>query len=155
MKKRIAFPLLLLLLGPARLDTASSLQGGVSANEETVRSLDDQERKEVLNRNYPALEQLWCDQFTVNSPANKVVIGKRNVLATVQKSAQYSSFERTIEFLRIDGDIAIVMGAETVQPIGDAPLAGQTVHRRFTHIWKKNGETWCAIARHANVVSAR
>ena len=156
MKKRIAFPLLLLLLvGSVRSDRATSPQAGVSANEETVRSLDDQERKAVLDRNYAALEHLWCDQFTVNSPANNVVIGRRNVLAAVQRSANYSSFGRRIEFIRIDGDIAIVMGAETVQPIGDAPLAGKTVERRFTNIWKKDGETWCAIARHANVVSSR
>jgi hypothetical protein len=47
------------------------------------------------------------------------------------------------------------MGAEIVQPIGDAALAGKTVQRRFTNIWKKDGNTWCAIARHANVVSAQ
>lgn len=154
MKERIAFPLLLLLLGSIGLDRAISAQGGASANEETVRLLDDQERKAVLDRNYAALEHLWCAQFTVNSPESKVVIGKGNVLAAVQKFAQYSSFDRRIEFIRIDGNIAIVMGAETVQPIGDAPLAGKTVERRFTNIWKRDGETWCAIARHANVVSS-
>jgi len=151
MKKRIAFPLLLLLLGSIGSDTATPLQGGVSADEETVRSLDDQQREAVLNRDYAALEHLWCDQFTVNAPNNQVVIGKRDVLAVVQRVAQYTSFERKIEFLRVDGNLAIVMGAETVQPIGDVPLAGQTVERRFTNIWKKDGETWCAIARHANV----
>jgi ketosteroid isomerase-like protein len=155
MKQRIALPLLLLLLVSIGLDIATSAQGGASANEETVRLLDDQERKAVLDRNYAALEHLWCDQLTVNSPANNVVIGKRDVLARVQKSANYSSFERRIEFIRIDGNMAIVMGAETVQPIGDAPLAGKTVQRRFTNIWKKDGETWCVIARHANVVSSR
>jgi len=155
MKKRIACPLLLLvLLGSVRLDSATSQEGGTSAKEEKVRTLDDQERKAVLDRNYTALEHLWCDQLTVNSPANNVVIGRRD-LARIQKSANYSSFERKIEFIRIDGDIAIVMGAETVQPVGDAPLAGKTVQRRFTNIWKKDGQTWCAIARHANVVSAQ
>jgi hypothetical protein len=84
-----------------------------------------------------------------------VVIGRHDVLARVQKSGVYSSFERKIEFIRIDGNFAIIMGAESVQPIGDAPLAGKTVQRRFTNIWKKDGNTWCAIARHANVVSAQ
>jgi hypothetical protein len=35
------------------------------------------------------------------------------------------------------------------------PLAGKKVQRRFTNIWKKDGNTWCAIVRHANVVSAQ
>jgi len=153
MKNRIAIPLLLLLFS-VRSDGATP-ESGTAASEETIRALDDHERKAVLDRNYAALERLWCDQFTVNSPGNKVVVGRSDVLAQVQKSANYSSFERKVEFIRIDGDIAIVMGAETVQPTGNVPLAGKTVERRFTNIWKKNGQTWCAIARHANVVSAR
>ena len=155
MKKRVTFVLLVLFLGPIGSDRATSALGGAPADEETVRSLDDQERKAVLDRNYAPLEHLWCEQLTVNSPANNVVIGRQDVLARVQKSAVYSSFERKIEFIRIDGNFAIIMGAETVQPIGDAPLAGKTVQRRFTNIWKKDGNTWCAIARHANVVSAQ
>ena len=147
--------MLALFLCPIGLDRTTSAPGSTSTDEETVRSLDDQERKAVLDRNYTPLEHLWCEQLTVNSPANNVVIGRHDVLARVQKSAVYSSFERKIEFVRIDGDIAIVMGAETVQPTGNVPLAGKTVERRFTNIWKKDGQTWCAIARHANVVSAR
>ena len=121
MKKGATFVLLLLFLGPIGSDRATSALGGAPADEETVRSLDDQERKAVLDRNYAPLEHLWCEQLTVNSPANNVVIGRHDVLATVQKSAVYSSFERKIEFIRIDGNFAIIMGAETVQPIGDAP----------------------------------
>ena len=123
MKKGATFVLLLLFLGPIGSDRATSALGGAPADEETVRSLDDQERKAVLDRNYAPLEHLWCEQLTVNSPANNVVIGRHDVLATVQKSAVYSSFERKIEFIRIDGNFAVIMGAETVQPIGDAPLA--------------------------------
>jgi ketosteroid isomerase-like protein len=47
------------------------------------------------------------------------------------------------------------MGAETVRPIGEAPLAGQTVERRLTNIWKKEAGTWRMIARHANVSPPR
>src|SRR5215469_10521638 len=107
MKRRSAFPLLLLLMGSVLSDSATSQEGGISAEEGTVRRLEDQERTAVLDRNYAALEHLWCDQFTVNSPANNVAIGRRDALARVQKSANYSSFERKIELIRIDGDIAI------------------------------------------------
>ncbi len=121
MKKGATFVLLLLFLSPIGSDRAISALGSAPADEETVRSLDDQERKAVLDRNYAPLEHLWCEQLTVNSPANNVVIGRHDVLARVQKSAVYSSFERKIEFIRIDGNFAIIMGAETVQPIGDSP----------------------------------
>ncbi|HZF26258.1 MAG TPA: hypothetical protein VEZ88_08340 [Steroidobacteraceae bacterium] len=38
------------------------------------------------------------------------------------------------------------------EPVGDAPMTGQTVHHRFTNIWKKESGTWRLLARHANNV---
>ena len=66
---------------------------------------------------------------------------------------RYAAFERQIEAIRFSADIAIVMGAESVEPVGDTPHAGETVRRRFTNIWKKQGATWHMIARHANVIA--
>jgi uncharacterized protein DUF4440 len=123
------------------------------SDEATVRSLDDQERTAALKRDVPTLERLWSDQFTVNAPNNELLIGKPAVLDWVHRGViNFSSFERTIEFIRVDGDLAIIMGAEAVRPIGGAPFAGQTVRRRFTNIWRKEGRTWRMIARHANVI---
>jgi ketosteroid isomerase-like protein len=51
--------------------------------------------------------------------------------------------------------MAIIMGAETLQPIGDAPRAGQTVQRRFTNIWRREAGSWRLVARHANVIAPR
>lgn len=131
------------------------------SDEAAVRALDDQERIAALNRDVPALERLWSDQFTVNAPNNQVVIGKRAVLETFVGSGviNFSSFERQIEFIRVDGDFAFIMGAETVRPISDAPaaglVAGQAIQRRFTNIWKKEAGTWRLFARHATVMPRR
>jgi ketosteroid isomerase-like protein len=116
--------------------------------------LDDQMRVAVLKQDQPALERLLSDEFTVNAPSSQVVVGRRAVLALIQRSPR-ESFERKIEYIRIDGDFGIIMGAEAVQPTGDAPLAGQTAQRRFTNIWKKEAGTWRMIARHANVITTR
>jgi hypothetical protein len=71
----------------------------------------------------------------------------------------YSSFERKIEFIRVDGDFATIMGLETVRPMSDVPAsglkAGQLIQRRFTSIWKREGETWRLFIRHANVIPPR
>lgn len=153
MRTRIALSFILLL--GAGVWTGARTQQSLS-DEDTVRSLDDQERAAVLKRDLPALSRLWSDQFTVNAPSNQVTVGKRAVLDLVRGGViHYSSFERSVEFIRVDGDIGIIMGVEVVRPIGDAPLAGQTVRRRFTNIWKKEKGAWCMIARHANVISPR
>jgi ketosteroid isomerase-like protein len=131
------------------------------SNEDLIRSFDDQERVAALNRDVPALERLWSDQFVVNAPNNQVVVGRHQNLDTFVRGGviNFSSFERTIEFMRVDGAFAVLMGLETVVPRTDVPsaglVAGQTVRRRFTNIWKKEGDTWRLYWRHANVMAPR
>lgn len=130
-------------------------------DEVTVRLLDDQERIAALERDIPALERLWSDDFAVNAPNNEVVVGRRAVLDSFVRAGvmNFSRFDRQVEFLRTDGAYVIVMGVETVQPISDARgaglVAGQTIERRFTNIWKNEAGTWRLFARHANVIPNR
>ncbi|MGK2963021.1 MAG: nuclear transport factor 2 family protein [Gemmatimonadaceae bacterium] len=153
MSYRIASPLLVLLLGCATAPAnrpAVDLPGAEAA----IRSLEDQERLAVLSRDAQALQGLWSERFMVNAPINQVAPNRGIVLQLLQQGLiHYSSFERRIEQIRFDGDFAIVMGGETVQPAGNAPLAGQTVQRRFTHMWKHEQGEWRLIARHANNVN--
>jgi len=83
-----------------------------------------------------------------------VVVGKRAVLDTFVRAGvvNFSMFERQIEFIRADGSFVIIMGLETVQPIGDA---GRIIKRRFTNVWKNEAGTWRLFARHANVIPNR
>ena len=131
------------------------------SNDELVRSLDDQERAAALNRDVPALERLWSDEFVVNAPNNQVVVGRQQNLDKFVRGGviNFSSFERTIEFMRVDGNFGVLMGLETVVPRTDVPsaglVAGQIIRRRFTNIWKKEGNTWRLYWRHANVMTPR
>ena len=149
----------LLLLAAVIEASDGGQESRTAADEKTVRSLDDQEREAVLKRDRTAMERLWSDEFFVNAPNNELLIGKAAVLAWVDRGIiNFSSFERQVELVRIDGDVAIIMGSETVTPIGDAPMAGlragQPLKRRFSNIWKRNAGTWRLYARHANVVCA-
>ena len=131
------------------------------ADEQAVRALDDQERLAALNRDIPSLERLWSEHFTVNAPNNQVVVGRQRNLDIFVRGGiiNFSSFERTIEFIAIDEPFAVIMGLETVVPRSDAPsaglVAGQPVRRRFSNIWKREGSTWRLYWRHANVLAAR
>jgi hypothetical protein len=155
MKRAIAFPLLLLLSACASAQRSTELDGPTASNDErTIRTLEERGRLGVLNRDYEELERVWSEHLMVNAPTNRVAPNRGFVLDLIRQGLiQHSSFEARIEYLRVDGDVAIVMGAETVQPTGNTPLAGQTVERRFTHIWKRDGGTWLLVARHANNVT--
>jgi ketosteroid isomerase-like protein len=157
MRARISFAMLLLLVA---FTSATARAQSVSA-EQAVRAQDDRERVAALNRDVSALEVLWSEQFTVNAPNNQVVVGRQENLDTFVRGGiiNFSSFERAIEFVRVDGDFAVIMGLETVVPRTDAPsaglVAGQVIRRRFTNIWKKEGDTWRLYWRHANVIASR
>ena len=122
--------------------------------EDVIRQLEEQERQAVLQQDFAALERLWAEEFIVNNPQNQISPSRDAVLALVQRGLiRYAAFERRIESIRFNTDIAIVMGAETVEPVGDAPRAGGKVERRFTNIWRRHETTWRMIARHANVIA--
>ena len=122
-----------------------------SHSERLVRDLDDQERVAVMKADVKVLERLWSEQLIVNAPNNKVVIGRAGLLDALAGAGvvPFSSFERTIEFARVDGDDVFLMGSETVRHTdSDRPI-----RRRFTHVWKNEMGTWRLYARHANNIT--
>ena len=122
--------------------------------EDVIRQLEEEERQAVLQQDVATLERLWSEEFIVNNPQNQISKSRSDVLARVKQGLiRYAAFERRIESIRFNADIAIVMGAETVEPVGDAPRAGGIVERRFTNVWRKHNDTWHMIARHANVIA--
>jgi len=155
MGRRCLKPLGMLLLASLPAVTTES-QAPVSADEKTIRALEEQERLAVLNEDIAALERLWSEQFIVNNPQNEVSPDRGAVLDRVRRGLiRYSTFERRIEAIRFDRDIAIVMGSETVVPKAAAAGSPPSVQRRFTNIWRKTGDTWRVVARHANVIATK
>ena len=133
---------------------AAQSEEGLAAKEKTIRSLEEQERTAVLNEDIPALERLWSEQLIVNNPQNEVSADRSVVLDRVKRGLiRYSQFERRIEVIRFNGDLAIVMGSETIVRKGDTASAPPAVQRRFTNIWRESGSTWRMVARHANVIA--
>lgn len=154
MNRRMTRPFLSLLFVGSLMLPAHSQQSS-SADEQAIRSLEEQERIAVLNGDIATMERLWSERFIVNNPMGSVSPDRDVVLERVKRGLiRYSKFERQIEAIRIDGDVAIVMGAETVVAQAPAGAAAPPVQRRYTNIWKRSGTTWRMIARHANVATA-
>jgi len=62
------------------------------------------------------------------------------------------SMERTVERVTPFGDIMISMGVEQYVS-KNGPTAGILRTQRFTNVWRREGETWRKIARHAHVLA--
>ena len=117
--------------------------------EQDVLAREEQNRAAFLAADLAALDQLWTDDFAVNSPHN-VVGDKRRTLALLESGRiRHTALTAEVEHMASHGDVAIVMGRERVT---NAPEDG-IIHRRFTNLWRLEGGTWRCFARHANVVS--
>lgn len=103
--------------------------------EAEIRSLENLERESVLKTDSTVLfDRIWSPKMIINTPGNVVgtVEGTKELLR--RGGLKYLSFERNIEKITFNDDLAIVMGGEVLKPQGTQPNSGKTVYRRFTHI---------------------
>ena len=105
---------------------------------------------------FDAMATVFAPDLVVNSPVNMVVT-RDNVLARMRggQIAYEATFTRTIDFVGVRGDAVVVMGEEVVVPVGDAPAAGKTVHRRFTDVWRMYDSAWKLAIRQATITSTQ
>ena len=149
MNKRLidGFTMLFLILLPCGVTLAQS------EKETLLRNLEDKEREAVLNSDSAALyDKLWSPALVLNTPANRVgtVDGTKMQLRTGK--LKYQSFERSIEKVTFNGDLAIVMGEEKIKPQGQQEYAGKIVIRRFTNVWRYADKSWSMIVRQATII---
>ena len=120
--------------------------------EAEIRKLEQREVQAVLAKDTITLKTIWDKDYIVNNPENKIVLAQPNSVNRPVLQNQRTSFTRVAEQILVNGDVVISMGNETLVPVGNIADAGQTVKRRYTHIWMKKGERWQLIARHANKI---
>jgi hypothetical protein len=124
-----------------------------STVEADIRNLEQLECKAALGKDTAMLRKLWSHDYTVNSPANRVVKGGRNTLdRPVITQADNESFTRVVEYVLIKEDCAVTMGNEVVVPRSTNGAPSVPIKRRYTNIWKREKGQWKMFARHANVI---
>ncbi len=88
----------------------------------------------------------------VNTPANVVGTVEGTKAHLRSGDLNYLSFERNIEKITFNDNVAVVMGGEIIKPQGQQANAGKTVTRRFTHVWLYKNNQWSIIARQATII---
>jgi hypothetical protein len=121
--------------------------------EAEIRRLEDLERTSVLKSDSAVLyNKIWAATMIVNTPANVVGTVEGTKAHLRSGGLSYLSFERTIEKIAFNDNVAIVMGGEVIKPQKAQPNAGKTVTRRFTHVWLNKNNSWSIIARQATII---
>lgn len=121
--------------------------------ESEIRRLETLERESVLKGDsLPLFDKIWSPKMIVNTPANVVGTVEGTKAHFRSGDLHYLSFERNIEKISFNDNIAIVMGGEVIKPQGKQMNAGKVVTRRFTHVWQYANHNWSLIARQATII---
>lgn len=121
--------------------------------EAEIRQLENFERESALKGDSAKLfDKIWSSNMIVNTPANLVGTVEGTKAQLRSGNLNYLSFERSIEKITFNDNVAIVMGGEIIKPQGHQVNAGKTVSRRFTHVWLYKNNQWSIIARQATII---
>lgn len=147
---RPRFPFLTFTLGLVLATAHASAQ---DPRESEIRRMENLERTSVLKGDTAALfDKIWSPNLVVNTPANVVGTVEGTKAHLRAGDLNYLSFERNIEMITFNDNVAIVMGGEVIRPQGKQLNAGKTVTRRFTHVWLFRNNAWSMIARQATII---
>lgn len=154
---RLAFPeaavlLLLLVTSPSSAAQAHAPKG----REEALARLDMEQKMMVGQADTDRLASLSAPELTINAPTGRVLDREQFLAMMRDGRIGAEDFERTIESVKVSGDIGVVMGREVFTPTAQSEL-GRTygtvpLNRRYTNVYRREHGRWLWIARHANVV---
>ena len=123
------------------------------SREAEIRRLENLERESVLKGDSTVLfDKIWSSNMVVNTPTNIVGTVEGTKAQLRYGNFNYLVFERNIEKITFNDNLAIVMGGETIKPQGHQANAGKTISRRFTNVWLYKNNSWSIIARQATII---
>jgi hypothetical protein len=123
------------------------------SRESEIRRLENLERESLLKGDSLALfDKIWSSKMIINTPVNVVGTVEGTKANFRSGNLSYLSFERNIEKISFNDNVAIVMGGEVIKPQGKQMNAGKIVTRRFTHVWQFSDNNWSIIARQATII---
>jgi hypothetical protein len=111
--------------------------------------------KAILSKDVPTFESMFAEDAVVNNPFNRIATKKDAVNNLRTGLIDYTSLERSIEYAATRGDHEVVlMGEESLTPVGKARFAGKRVRRRTTEIWTDVSGSWQLSLRQATIYAA-
>lgn len=121
-------------------------------DEQEISRLNAQEVAGLLRNDVPTLQRIWADDFVVTNPLNQFANKQQVVQLIKSGTLAFAAYDRQVEYQRIYGDAAVVVGSESVVWSGKMPNAGKISHLRFTAIWMRRDGRWQEVVRHANII---
>mgnify|MGYP005816292555 CR=1 FL=1 len=127
----------------------------------TLRDIEQQQARAAIAGDREALERFFAPSFMLVNPFGaRVTRAELIALLTGGGTPPYTSASYETEEVTVRGDVAYTVGLETVVFSADVQgmqgaQPGQTVQRRITHVWERQGGQWRLVLRHASNVAPR
>jgi ketosteroid isomerase-like protein len=125
-----------------------------SKSEQEVRQMIEKYRTALLQRDVPALEKIWADDYIFVNPSGEVMT-KTQRLANVKSGA--TSLESINEeeniTVRVYQNSAVATSRVTIKgQYGGQPISGQY---RSTHVWVKGPAGWQLVSNQLTALAPK
>lgn len=157
MRRRFCIAPILLLAAHAALLPAAETTSDAAA----LRDIEQQQARAAIAGDRAALERFFAPSFVLVNPSGaRVTRAELLAVLTAGGTPPYTAATYETEAVTVRGDVAYTVGLETVVFSADVQgmqgaQPGQTVQRRVTHVWERQGGQWRLVLRHASNVAAR
>ena len=131
---------------------------GLPPNAEAqLRVVDEQQRDMVARGDVAGLAALAHSDLAINAPGGHVLTRDQFLANMRNGEIRAEQFTRIPEYVRISGNVAVVMGREAFTPTATSELGrlyGATLlRRRYVNVYVWQGRRWRWLARQANVIA--
>ena len=134
------------------LGTAITTHSQHIATEREIKRLEKAQCDAIVAHDTLTLYKIWAKDFIVNTPTHQISNLDEAKGFIRNRLIDYSLFETHPEEIQVYDNCVVTMGSELIKPVRKAPMAGQTVKRRYTHVWMKREGAWRLVARHAHII---
>lgn len=109
----------------------------------------------ILGHDAAVFGDTFTDDAVVNNPFNKIARKADAIENLRTRMIDYTTLDRSIEYAATRGAHDVVlMGEESLTPVGKARFAGKHVLRRTTEVWSDEGGRWQLAIRQATIYVA-
>lgn len=134
--------------------TANSEVEQAAKNPRIAAALAATERMDaaILSHDAAAFANVFADDAVVNNPFNRIA-RKDDALKNLGTGLiDYWTLERSVEYAATRGEHDVVlMGEESLDPVGKARFAGAHIRRRTTEVWTDESGDWKLAIRQATI----
>ncbi len=120
--------------------------------EQQIRALEQEQARAAIAGERATLERLFAPEFRVINPAGAVASKAELLQLLAGGASPYRSANYETQTVDVFSDVVVSVGLESVVP-NQGAQAGQTVRRRITHVWRREGSAWVLALRHATNVA--